>query len=76
MVSADEKHKIAIIPGIILGKDAHAFVQVIDGSDGRTEYFTFPLEQFQADYPYFRLAIVPNQFDSSHLVVNIKQPEG
>ena len=26
LVSADEKHKIAIIPGVILGKDAHAFV--------------------------------------------------
>ena len=44
MVSADESHKIAIIPGVILGKDAHAFVQVIDGSDGSTEYFTFPID--------------------------------
>jgi hypothetical protein len=76
MVSADEKHKIAIIPGIILGKDAHAFVQVIDGSDGSTEYFTFPFEQFRADFPHFRLSIGENQFDSSHLSVNIQQPEG
>lgn len=76
MVSADEKSKIAIIPGIILGKDEHAFVQVIDGSDGHTEYFTFPLEQFHADFPQFRLAIGANQFDSSHLVVDISQPEG
>ena len=44
MVSVDEKHKIAIIPGVILGNDAHAFVQVIDGSDGSTEYFTFPID--------------------------------
>ena len=76
MVSADEKHKIAIIPGVILGNDAHAFVQVIDGSDGNTEYFTFPFEQFQADFPHFRVAIGGNQFDSSHLSVNIEQPEG
>lgn len=76
MVSADEKHKIAIIPGVILGKDQHAFVQVIDGSDGKTEYFTFPFEQFQADFPEFRLAIGENQFDSSHLAVNINQAEG
>ena len=76
MVSADEKNKIAIIPGVILGKDAHAFVQVIDGSDGKTEYFTFPFDQFQADFPHFRLAIGANQFDSSHLSVNIHQPEG
>ena len=76
MVSADEKHKIAIIPGIILGKDAHAFIQVIDGSDGETEYFTFPIEQFQADFPHFRLSVGKNQFDSSHLSVNIQQSEG
>jgi len=76
LVSADEKHKIAIIPGIILGEDKHAFVQVIDGSDGKTEYFTFPFDQFQVDYPQFRLRIGENQFDSSHLAVNIEQPEG
>ena len=76
MVSADEKSKIAIIPGVILGNDAHAFVQVIDGSNGHTEYFTFPIEQFQADFPHFRLAIGANQFDASHLVVDIKRPEG
>ena len=76
MVSADEKNKIAIIPGIILGKDEHAFVQVIDGSDGTTEYFTFPFDQFQANFPQFRLRIGENQFDSSHLSVNIEQPEG
>ena len=76
MVSADEKHKIAIIPGVILGKDAHAFVQVIDGSDGSTEYFTFPIDQFRADFPHFRLSVGENQFDSSHLAVDIQQPDG
>ena len=28
LVSADERYKVAIIPGVILGQDAHAFVQV------------------------------------------------
>lgn len=73
MVSADEKHKIAIIPGLILGKDEHAFVQIIDGSDGKTEYFTFPVEQFQASFPQFRLSIGGNEFDTTHLAVNIQQ---
>lgn len=75
LVSADERHKIAIIPGVILGKDQHAFVQVIDGSDGSTEYFTFPFDQFQVDFPLFRLRIGGNQFDASHLEVDIQQPE-
>ncbi|HSN94632.1 MAG TPA: hypothetical protein VLR89_06175 [Anaerolineaceae bacterium] len=26
MISADERHKIAIIPGIFLGQNAHSFV--------------------------------------------------
>jgi hypothetical protein len=57
MVSADEKNKIAIIPGIILARTNTLYVQVIDGSDGTTEYFTFPFDQFQADFPQFRLRI-------------------
>ncbi|MHB8135378.1 MAG: tocopherol cyclase family protein [Anaerolineaceae bacterium] len=76
LVSPDEKSKIAIIPGVILGKDAHAFVQIIDGSDGKTEYFTFPYDQFQADFPQFKLKIGKNEFDSTRLLVDVKQPEG
>jgi hypothetical protein len=76
LVSADEKNKIAIIPGVILGNEAHAFVQVIDGSDGSTEYFTFPFDQFQADVPKFKLTIGANQFDALHLKVNINEPDG
>ncbi|PKN87834.1 MAG: hypothetical protein CVU46_02955 [Chloroflexi bacterium HGW-Chloroflexi-8] len=76
LVSLDEKSKIAIIPGVILGKDAHAFVQIIDGSDGKTEYFTFPYDQFQAEFPQFKLKIGKNEFDSTRLLVDVKQPEG
>ena len=46
LVSADEKHKVAIIPGVILGKDAHAFIQVLNGVDGKTAYHEYPLEHF------------------------------
>lgn len=76
LVSADEKNKIAIIPGVIQGEDKHAFVQVMDGSDGKTEYFTFPFDQFQAEFPQFRLRIDGNEFNSNHLNLSIQQPEG
>ena len=46
LVSADESYKVAIIPGVILGQDAHAFVQVLDGVDGTTAYHTFPFQRF------------------------------
>jgi tocopherol cyclase len=76
LVSADEKHKIAIIPGVILGKDAHAFVQVLDGVDGTTVYHNFPVEQFEAQHARFALRINENIFDGDHLSINIDRPEG
>ncbi|MBE0697125.1 MAG: hypothetical protein IH586_09390 [Anaerolineaceae bacterium] len=76
MVSADESHKVAIIPGVILGKDAHAFVQVLDGVDGTTAYHAFPFQQFQADPSRFALEIGKNCFDDSHLSLDIERSEG
>lgn len=76
LVSADERHKIAVIPGVILGKDAHAFVQVLDGTDGTTAYHTFPFQQFQADSSRFALQIDKNSFDGSRLLLDIERPEG
>ena len=46
LISADERHKVAIIPGVILGQDAHAFLQVLDGVDGTTAYLKFPIAGF------------------------------
>jgi hypothetical protein len=76
LVSADESHKVAIIPGVILGQDAHAFVQVLDGVDGSTAYHTFPLQNFWADDRSFAIEIGENRFDGSHLSVSLERPEG
>jgi tocopherol cyclase len=76
MVSADEKHKIAIIPGVILGQDAHAFVQVLDGVDGKTSYHVYPFDAFHADQSRFALEIGENRFDARHLSLQIDGPEG
>jgi tocopherol cyclase len=76
LVSADENYKVAIIPGVILGQDAHSFVQVLDGVDGSTAYHTFPFEHFRADDRSFALAIGENQFDGNHLSLALEHPEG
>ena len=76
MVSADEKHKIAIIPGVILGKDAHAFIQVLDGSSGSVYYHNFKFSEFTADNGNFAVKIGDNHFDEAHLLVAIDSPEG
>jgi hypothetical protein len=76
LVSADENHKIAIIPGVILGKDAHAFVQVLDGVDGTVDYHTFQFQQFQANSRKFTIEIGKNSFDGTHFSLEIGSPVG
>jgi tocopherol cyclase len=76
LVSADERHKVAVIPGIILGRDAHAFVQVFDGVEGTTAYHTFPIGEFQADRRRFAVRIGGNSFDDRGLSLAIDRPEG
>lgn len=76
LVSADESRKVAIIPGVILGQQGHAFIQVLEGVSGKVAYHTFPVEQFQAKQDHFRLEIAGNLFDGQRLAVNIQRPEG
>ena len=76
LVSADGSEKVAIIPGVILGKDAHAFVQVLEGVKGKTVYHTFAFQDFQADPEQFSFKIGSNQFDGRHLSLDINNAEG
>ena len=49
MVSKDEKSILSIIPGISIsddGKNKHAFIQIIDGKTTKTEYISYPVEEF------------------------------
>ena len=75
MVSADGGHKIAIIPGVILGQDAHAFVQVLDGVEGTTAYVKFPMAEFRAEERRFDIQIGENQFDEKHLSLALDTPK-
>jgi hypothetical protein len=76
LVSADETHKVAIIPGVILGREAHAFVQVLEGVSGDVAYYTFPSDQFTADESRFDIRVASNRFDAQHLSLSIERPEG
>jgi tocopherol cyclase len=75
LVSADEKHKLAIIPGVILGQDKHAFIQVLDGVEGTTAYTKFPLADFRAEERRFAVQIGENRFDESHISLALDSPE-
>jgi tocopherol cyclase len=75
LINADELHKVAIIPGVFLGQDAHAFLQVLDGVDGTTAYPEFPVQDFRADDGRFAIEIGENRFDDSHLYLALNSPQ-
>ena len=49
IISENQQEKFALIPGVALGsaaKDAHAFIQLIDGKNGISDYFIFNIQDF------------------------------
>jgi len=76
LVSADDSHKVAVIPGVILGKDSHAFIQVLEGVTGKSAYHIFPVENFQADPKVFSTHIANNRFDKKGFKIDINSKEG
>jgi tocopherol cyclase len=76
LVSADQRHRYAVIPGVILGQDGHAFVQVLDGCTGESSYFPYPLDEFWASREHFELRIGSNRFTSDQVDLLIESPDG
>lgn len=71
MVSADGKHKYAFIPGISLGDEEHAFVQVIDGQTGKTQYHRYEIEDFYYSSNRFAVWVGPNFFSADSFFVEL-----
>jgi len=76
LISADERERFAIIPGVILGEEEHAFIQVLNGADGSSAYHTFPIETFHASRRDFDIHIGNNRFTANHLSLNIDDDQG
>lgn len=78
LVDASEQRRLAVIPGVFLGKagrDSHAFVQTLDGATGRTTYHRYPLEAFWAAPDRFDIRVGPNRFSEHEIGVAIATPE-
>lgn len=45
-VSADTREAVAVIAGVSLSGDPHSFIQFIEGNNGKTTYFRYPLKDF------------------------------
>lgn len=76
LVDAEASAPLAIIPGVFLGPDAHAFVQVLDGRCGQAFYHRFPLEVFEADQRTFDVRIGKNRFSTAGLDVDLQDSDG
>ena len=76
LVSADHTKQYAIIAGIILGEDAHAFIQVLNGSTGHAAYHSFPVEDFWASEKEFEVKIGKNRFSVDSISLDIQDEHG
>ncbi|MDF1695663.1 MAG: tocopherol cyclase family protein [Saprospiraceae bacterium] len=71
-------HAFALIPGISIEskKDKHAFIQLMDGTGGKSHYYEFPMEDFRASSKTLDIKIGENHFSKSGLKVNLPDLKG
>ena len=71
LVDAQGIRPYAIIPGVFLGADAHAFIQILNGRDGTSDYHRFPLHEFHASRNSFDISIGRSRFTQSRISLDI-----
>jgi len=78
IVSADEKHTFAFIPGIAMDEHGkqHAFVQVLDGKAQTAEYIQFPAKDFSAASGSFRVEVGNNTFTLHSMQLALNDHKG
>lgn len=73
LVDPEGAQPYALIPGVILGEDPHAFIQVLDGRVGSAVYHRFPIEAFRAERDRFGVSIGENRFSPSGIRLAIDE---
>jgi len=72
-VSADLKKGWSFIPGVSLAEnDSHAFIQIINGVTGKTEYVKFPLDKFVWDKKSLYLKVGSSVFTENYIDLKIE----
>jgi hypothetical protein len=72
-VSKDLEQIYSFIPGISLNEDdSHAFIQVINGITGETEYISYPLQEFIWDKKRLYLKVGRSVFTDKYIDLNIE----
>jgi tocopherol cyclase len=71
-VSRNLEHVYSFIPGISLTKKyPHAFIQIISGISGKTDYISFPADKFNWDRKRLFLKIGDSVFTDRYVDLNI-----
>lgn len=71
-VNASRESVYSFIPGVSLNSDnPHAFIQVINGITGDTEYVEYPLESFRYEKKYFRVEVGKSVFSKDSMLLDI-----
>jgi tocopherol cyclase len=72
-VSGDQQNTLSFIPGVSLNRnDPHAFIQIIDGIKGVTEYVRYPLSEFEFDNNTVTLRVGKSTFSENSISLNIE----
>jgi hypothetical protein len=75
LVDAPRKNVLAVIPGISIGQDSHAFIQILDGSSHQSTYHKYPANEFKASSSHLEIKIASNTFKSDFLSLDIQSQE-
>ena len=80
IVSPDQSQRWAVIPGIFRGLGGEsrdeAFVQVLDGSTGRSWYHVFDVKDFWAAEDRFEVRVGENHFHAGGAELDLPQLQG
>jgi hypothetical protein len=79
VVSADQKTRWAVIPGVFLGLDGgvnEAFIQLLDGSTGRSWYHKFDTSEFSASADEFDVTLGKNHFSRKGVTLDLPELRG
>jgi len=79
VVSADQQTRWAVIPGVFLGLDGgvnEAFIQLLDGSTGRSWYHKFDTSEFSASADEFDVNLGSNHFSSKGVKLDLPELRG
>jgi hypothetical protein len=73
VVSSDERHALAFIPGISMGENGerHSFVQVMDGKACRAQYHRFSANDFRPASGQFEVFVGKNSFSKEKISLDL-----